>query len=219
MRKDFENSKKNAIDTGNMVGYAGAVVQEKAKDTEIGRMLGWGGGPKVDPMQVLIDSALNIAMQNEDVQKALNLFTTIIKQLVEWVLPPLAQALTWLYDSVIVPVGNSIIDLINGVIDGINSFFKTSIGKMAALQSSADTAAAQAEIAAKTKAVSEAMDSIRSTFQERKRDLDDAFQQNVGSLKNLLQLGALTEADYATRMGTINSDYSFATASLNETQQ
>jgi hypothetical protein len=221
-RAAFEEARKLAAEQGKWGTYAASTFQEKAKDTEVGKMLGWGGQPAQDWKMVLIDSAVNLAMENESVKKVLNIFSSALKGLVEWALVPLAKALTWLYDTVIVPVGNGIIGIINAVIDGIDKalgIFGVNIPKIAALLSSTEIAEQQQRIADKTKAVSEAMDSVRAIFATRRQELDDAYQKNVGSLKNLLELGAISEADYAGRMAAVNTAHAAELATLDATEK
>jgi hypothetical protein len=186
-------------------------------------MLGLGAEGPQSWQKVLIDSTLNLAMQNESVQKVMNIFSTMLKGLVDWALAPLADILVWLYDAAIVPLGNGMIWIINGLIKGINKvleFFKMkTIGEIAQLQTSKQVEESQARIAAKTQAVSDTMDGIRQVFDDRRKDIEDAYQQNVGALKNLLELGALTEADYAARIGGLNTGRLEDIAQLDETER
>jgi len=218
-RKVFEEEFRLAKEQGQWGHYAALSAQDYAKNTEVGKMLGWGGQPPQDWKQVLLDSAINLAMENESVKKVLNIFSTLLRGIVEIVLPPLAKALTWLYDSVFVPVGNAIIGLINGIINLVNKIPFIEIALIEPLKTSKQIQEEQEAIATKTKAVSDAMESIRSIFEERKRDIDDAYQKNVGSLKNLLELGAISEADYAARIGIVNAGKVAELATLDATEK
>ena len=188
----------------NLADYAARSAQEMAKNTEVGKMLGWGGQPAQDWKQVLIDSALNMAMENESVKKVLNIFSTLLKGIVEVVLPPLAKALQWLYDGVIVPVGNGFIRAMNGVIDALNKIPGVSIKKLAELQTSAEIADQQARIAAKLQAVNDAMDAIRQTFTDKRQELEDAYSQSVDVYRKLLEHGTISAAQYSTTIAELN---------------
>jgi hypothetical protein len=203
-RRAFEEARRLAAEQGRWGEYATKSAADAAKDTEVGKMLGLGGQPAQDWKQVLIDSALNIAIQNEEVQKVMNIFSTILKGLVQAVLPPLAKALTWLYDKVIVPVGNGIIWAINGVIKLINKIPGVNIKLVETLKTSEQILQAEKEIASKTLAVSDEMDRIRQVFADRRKEIEDAYRKNVASLQKLLELGVMSEADYDKRIQAVN---------------
>jgi tape measure domain-containing protein len=203
-RRAFEDARRLAAEQGRWGEYAAKSASEAAKDTEIGKVLGLGGQPAQDWKAVLIDSALSIAMQNEEVQKVMNIFSTIIKGVVQAVLPPLAKALTWLYDKVIVPVGNGIIGAINGMIKLINKIPGVNIKLVETLQTSEQILQAEKEIASKTQAVSDEMDRIRQVFADRRKDIEDAYRKNVASLQKLLELGVMNEAEYDSRIEAAN---------------
>jgi len=213
-KKTFEKMRAEAAKSGDWVTYAAKTGEAKAAETEVGKMLGWGGKSAMSWEQVLIDSVLNIAMQNESVQKVLNIFSTALEGIVNWSLEPLADALTWLYDSVVVPVGNLIIDLVNGIIEKINTTLGTSLKKMESLQSSAEVEASKKRIAKNIEAIEDALADVREIFNEKKNELDDAYRKNIGSLRNLLELGALGEAEYATRVTQANAAYKASLESL-----
>jgi tape measure domain-containing protein len=203
-RRAFEEARRLAAEQGRWGEYAAKSASEAAKDTEIGKVLGLGGQPAQDWKAVLIDSALSIAMQNEEVQKVMNIFSTIIKGVVQAVLPPLAKALTWLYDKVIVPVGNGIIWMINGVIKALNRIPFVNIALIETLKTSEQILQAEKEIASKTQAVSDEMDRIRQVFADRRKDIEDAYRKNVASLQKLLELGVMNEAEYDSRIEAAN---------------
>jgi tape measure domain-containing protein len=209
-KRQYQEELALAAQKGDWGSYAGKKAGDLAKDTEVGKMLGLGGQKAQDWKQVLIDSALGMVMQNEAVRKVLNIFSTLLGGIVSRVLPPLAQALTWLYDSIIVPVGNAIIAVINAVIRGINwalGWLGVHISQIEKLQTSDEIARAQKLIKQKAEAVAAAIDGIRTIFDSRKQELSDAYQKNIGALRNLLELGALTEADFSARVAQTNEGY------------
>ena len=203
-RRAFEEARRLAAEQGRWGEYAAKSAADAAKDTEVGKMLGLGGQPAVSWEKVLIDAAINTAMQYEEVQKVMNIFSTMLKIVADAVLPPLAKALTWLYDKVIVPVGNGIIWAINGVIKLINKLPGVNIKLVETLKTSEQILQAEKEIASKTQAVSDEMDRIRQVFADRRKDIEDAYRKNVASLQKLLELGVMNEAEYDSRIEAAN---------------
>lgn len=126
-------------------------------------------------------------------------------------------AFSWFYDSVIVPVGNAFINVINGVIYAINSalgWLGVNIGYLSALQTTAQIAAKEQEIADKTSAVSDYMEELKNTFEEKKNELKDAYDQNIGALKNLYELGAISASEYETRASATKEAYNTSLEAL-----
>jgi hypothetical protein len=151
----------------------------------------------------------------------LKITTALLNTFVVPRLQLLGKAFAWLYDSVIVPVGNAFISIVNGVIQAINSalgWAGVSISYVAALKTTAQIAAEADEIAAKVDAVSDTMSDVQAIFDDKKNDLKEAYDKNISALKNLLELGAISATDYASRISTLNSDYTAAVKVL-ETQE
>jgi len=133
------------------------------------------------------------------------------------VLKLVGAAFAWFNDYVIVPVGNAIISVINVVIKAINAalgWAGVSIDTLDYLQTTTAAANEQAEIAKKLAAVNDQIDEITALFDEKKNALKDAYDKNISALKNLLELGAVSESDYATRISKVNSDYKDSLAAL-----
>lgn len=272
MKEAFEQQKAMALQNKDWFGYAGAVVQEKAANTEVGKMAGFAGGVAADPMTMLIEAAADFALSIENVTKVLNPFKTIfegarklLEPLINDALQPLVdilldigntiahllapfisifatnirilsafmqimqipvkllgQSLAWLNDSVIVPVGNAIIDLINGVIGAINwalGWAGVHINYIERLKTTTEIAEQEAIIKKKMEEISDQMQALRDDFARRRQEINDAYQKNLSSLRKLLEIGALGEEEYARRVTALNAQKDQAIALLDQTEK
>ncbi|HOV64577.1 MAG TPA: hypothetical protein PLG43_11920, partial [Spirochaetia bacterium] len=134
----------------------------------------------------------------------------IIKEPIDMV----GRAFLWLNDHVIVPAGNFVIELLNTMIAAINwalGWLGVSISYIDKLKTSTDL---MDGINRQLEAIDDQMQAVRDMFDDRRKDLDDAYQKNVTSLKNLLELGAISENDYAQRMSQTNKQYESAVDAL-----
>ena len=271
-RKAFEKAKELALQNKDYAAVAGYSFQDKAKDTEVGQMMGFGGVAAVDPTAVLIEAAVEFALSLESVQELLNGFSTalggakkiidpllgqgtgeLVDLLVEigttlgqiaaplitnfvlnlkiltgliniFIVPALkllGSALTWLNDNVIVPVGNFFIDAMNGLIRIINNalgWLGVHINELEKLSTTTELAAAEKATADAEDKLSSAMTSLSDTFDEKRSDLEDAYSKNIDSLQNLLELGAIGEQDYASRVTALNEQFKFDMASLDDSE-
>ncbi|HOX30919.1 MAG TPA: tape measure protein [Spirochaetales bacterium] len=264
-RRVFQEELALAKKRGSWGAYASGTFQEKAKDTEVGRMAGFAGTAAVDPTAIFIDALVDFALSLESVQGLLNGFSTmlggvaeildpllkagtdeLIDSLVEigvilaqtmapglsilalalkmvtailniFVMPPLklfGAVMTWLHDKVVVPVGNKIIDAINGIIKLINKLPGVNIKLLKHLQTTDEMVEQEERIAAELEAVADAMEDVQELFDEKKNALREAYDKNISALKNLLELGALSEAEYAARVAVANTEYETSLAGL-----
>jgi len=189
-------------------------------------MLGDALMPIFDLLDVLAPILASVLMPFiTNIAFALRLVGGILNVTLVPVLKLVGFAFAWLNDSVIVPFGNAIIKMVNAIITAINWLPNWMTGGDIALikllQTSTQISQAQAIATQKEKAVSDEMDRVKELFAERRKDLEDAYSKNVGSLKNLLELGAISEADYASRMSAANIAFKTDIASLDaaETSQ
>ncbi len=272
MKEAFEQQKAMALQNKDWFGYAGAVVQEKAANTEVGKMAGFAGGVAANPMAMFIEAAADFVLSIENVTKVLNPFKTIFEgartlleplindalqplvdlltdvgEILAQVLAPiissiaiglrlfaavlhvaqlpikfLGQALAWLNNSVIVPVGNAIIDLINGVIGAINwalGWAGVNISYIERLKTTTEITEQEAIIKKKMEEISDQMQALRDDFAHRRQEINDAYQKNLSSLRKLLEIGALGEAEYARRVTAINAQRDQALALLDQTEK
>lgn len=116
----------------------------------------------------------------------------------------LGDAFAWFNNKVIVPIGNAIINLINGVIKALNKLPFVNIKLLETLKTTDQIIEAEKQIASKTQAVSDEMDRVRQVFADRRKDIEDAYRKNVASLQKLLELGAMSESEYDQRIVAAN---------------
>ncbi|WP_304223129.1 hypothetical protein [Gracilinema caldarium] len=151
----------------------------------------------------------------------LRLFAAVL-QVAQLPIKFLGQALAWLNDRVIVPVGNAIIDLINGVIGAINwalGWAGVNISYIERLKTTTEIAEQEAIIKKKMEEISDQMQALRDDFSRRRQEINDAYQKNLSSLRKLLEIGALGEEEYARRVTTLNVQKEQAIALLDQTEK
>jgi len=149
----------------------------------------------------------------------LKIATGLINILVVPALKLVGKAFAWLNDSVIVPVGNFFIGMINGVIKLINKalgWLGVHIEELGKIATTTELEATEKAMSDAKDKLSKAMSDLSETFDEKRSDLQDAYNKNISSLQNLLELGAISEADYASRVGSLNTQFDLDMASLDE---
>jgi hypothetical protein len=133
----------------------------------------------------------------------------------------LGKGFAWLNDYAIVPFGNFIISAINSVISLINNalgWAGVHINEIEKLSTTSELAAAEDVLTAAEDKISQAMTDLSDTFSKRKKDLEDAYNKNINSLQNLLELGAISETNYASRVTALNNQFTIDKASLNDSE-
>lgn len=134
----------------------------------------------------------------------------------------LGQAFEWLNNRVMVPFGNAVIGLINGVIKAINwalGWLGVSIPYLKQLKTTEEIASEEQQIKQKMEWVAEEMDRIRELFATRRREIEDAYQKNISSLRKLLEIGAMGEEEYARRVTQLNIQRDTALNALKEEEK
>lgn len=169
----------------------------------------------LEPIIAIIQSVVQIISSLLYAFSALNPVTMLLQAGLEL----LGDAFTWFNDSVLVPFGNGMIDIINGIITWANKYLGTKIATLQHLKTTAEIADREAAIAAQLELVSDAMSEVKEIFSKKKDELKDAYNKNLSSLKNLLELGALSEADYASRVSSVNTDYNTALETLETAEE
>jgi tape measure domain-containing protein len=213
------NDIRGILQNGAMLGlqgtYAGQVVQGyKARQTggEGNGPMGTGKNLAITSIMVLIDafSSLgkfiwDIVMAAEPMTNLLKAITTSVSYALMPVIETLANGLSWLYDSIIVPVGNFIIDIINAIIKFVNKIFGTHINTMNRLLTTTEALAKAQEEAAKQTKLKTSMDGLSQTLDYLKGRLNDAIDSQVKSLQDLYEVGAISATDYQAQIGSLNA--------------
>jgi hypothetical protein len=182
-----------------------------------------------DALQPLVDLLLEVGqMLSEILAPAISVVATVVRvlssvlQVAQIPIKAFTQALVWLNDKVIVPVGNAIIDLINGVIQAINNalgWAGVNLRYLDRLKTTAEIANEEVEIKKKMEAVSDQMQAIRDDFEKRRQEINDVYQKNIQSLRKLLEIGALGEAEYDRRVRELNAQKETALSALNQLEK
>jgi hypothetical protein len=140
---------------------------------------------------------------------ALMIVVGVLKITLIPVLQVVAAVFKWLNNVIIVPFGNAVIDVINGLITMINyalGWAGVHIALLKHLQAVEDDYAAnQEDLAGKIKDVNDAMDKVRSIFDEKRKAIDEAYDKNIESIKRLLEVGAMSETAYDAAAAAYNS--------------
>lgn len=99
-------------------------------------------------------------------------------------------ALEWLYNSVIVPFGNKVIDLINGVIDAINKIPFVNISKLNKLRFVGDMAESLAE------SLEESLELVRKKYERQKDKVQSMLDAQLEALQSQYELGLISRQEY-----------------------
>jgi tape measure domain-containing protein len=126
----------------------------------------------------------------------------------------IGDGFVWLNDEIIVPFGNFVINILNSIIRGVNTFL-TNMGvpsrfllrQIELMQTTTEFATQSARTAEAQEKIADAMDDVREVFQKRLEDLKQAYDDNIGALSNLLELGVISEEEYAQRVRAYNWEY------------
>lgn len=182
-----------------------------------------------DALQPLVDLLLEVGQILGEILTPVtsNVATSVrvlslVLQLAHIPIRAFSQALVWLNDKVIVPVGNAIIDLINGVIQAINNalgWAGVNLRYLDRLKTTEEIANEEAEIKKKMEAVSDQMQAIRDDFEKRRQEINDAYQKNIQSLRKLLEIGALGEEEYDSRVRALNAQKDTALSALSQLEK
>ncbi len=273
-QRAFQESLELARKNKNYASLIGLSFQEQTKSTDIGKMAGFGGAAAVDPVTMLLEDLLKLALEVENVQKLMSPFGTVLegmfmileplldsdlasgvdallemgmalgevvapfisifgialsiaagimKVLIIPALQLVGAAFKWVNNYVIVPFGNAIIWVVNAVIDGINSalgWLGVHINRLAELQPIQDTyVASQTELASQVEGVNDTMDDVRKIFEKKKDQLQDAYDANIRSIQDLLEVGAISLTQYDQMVSGYNTKLDTDLAQLESAEE
>jgi tape measure domain-containing protein len=111
-----------------------------------------------------------------------------------FVLTAVSNVFKWLYNSVIVPIGNKFIDIVNGVIDALNHIPFVNIKKLDKLKVIDEASQELAD------AISAAKDKINDAYDDKIAAINDILDSQIDSLKKKLELGLMSYDDYVTQV-------------------
>ena len=118
---------------------------------------------------------------------------TIIIKTVIAILQVLGGVFEWLHNKVIVPFGNAVIDMANGLIDLLNKIPFVNIKKFEKLKYIGDIAVEVAE------ELDKSLELTRKKFERQKDAVNDLLQSQLDSIKTQYELGLISRKDYETK--------------------
>lgn len=102
----------------------------------------------------------------------------------------LGDAFEWLYNEIIVPIGNKLIDILNGVIRALNTIPFVEIKQIERLKVIGDAAEEIAD------ALEQQTKDIKKKYERQKDIVNDLLDAQIGSLKSQYQLGLITRDQF-----------------------
>lgn len=115
---------------------------------------------------------------------------TLILKILVGILEALGKAFEWLHNTIIVPLGNAIIRIANGIIDALNKIPFVNIKKLNYLNYVGEKAEEIADV------VEKALELTRKKFERQKQAVNDLLQSQLDSLKSQFELGLISREEY-----------------------
>lgn len=115
---------------------------------------------------------------------------TLILKILVGILEALGKAFEWLHNTIIVPMGNTIIRIVNGIIDALNKIPFVNIKKLDYLNYVGEKAEEIADV------VEKALELTRKKFERQKQAVNDLLQSQLDSLKSQFELGLISREEY-----------------------
>jgi len=113
----------------------------------------------------------------------------------------LADALTWLYNVPIRAFANGLIDIMNGVIKALNKIPFVNIRYIARLEKITSSLEESAD------ALNERLNELNDSIDYLKNKLKDMFNQEIASLQDLYEVGAISAKAYASLAKGLYDEY------------
>ena len=125
-----------------------------------------------------------------------------------------ANGFTWFYDYIIVPVGNAIVWVVNGIIGALNTAFGWLGVNIEYLDALETTTEAMKDL---SKIIDNMKSSLDQTIDYLTKKINDAVDKQLNSLQDLYEVGAITATEYENRAKgldaqKISSDYVLVSA-------
>ena len=172
-----------------ILNWASTIV-EKMMDV-IGPMLNDGLQQIVDLLETLGTTMGKILAPLINMSNALNSITLVpVLKMLEAVLSAVGEVFEWLNNHVIVPFGNALIDIANGVIDLLNKIPGVDIDKIAKLRLIGEAAEEMA------KEMERHAERIRLMYERQKSAVEDQLQSQLEALSSQYELGLISREEY-----------------------
>lgn len=167
--------------------------------------------PVIDLLETLGDTLGKLLAPILAVAQVLTSLNPVLK-IIEAVLSVLGKAFEWLYMEVIYPVGNTIIDIVNGVINMLN---KIPFVDIEPIQRLAAIGEAAEEIAKETERQAER---IRLMYERQKSAVEDQLKSQLEALGSQYELGLISRDEYEKQAEKYASAADAKIIELNEAQ-
>lgn len=194
-----------------ILNWARTIV-EKMFDV-IGPMLNDGLQPIVDLLETLGTTMGKILAPLINMANALNSITLVpVLKMVEAVLSAVGSVFEWLNNHVIVPFGNALIDIANGLIDMLNKIPGVDIDKIAKLRLIGEAAEEMA------KEMERQAERVRLMYDRQKSAVEDQLQSQLESLSSQYELGLISRSEYEQQAEKYSTAADEKIIELNEAQ-
>ena len=167
------------------------------------------------PMKMLLDFILQIVTSSKPMTDLISKITTSVSNALLPVIDILAKVLTWLYDSILVPIGNVMIDIVNGIIVALN----TTLGWLGVNIKLMNKLATTTELLTASQQAAISQDALSETISYLQDKLNDLVDDQISSLKDLYEVGAISASDYEAQVETLNDQYDTETSLLSTADQ
>lgn len=172
-----------------MLNWASTIVESMFE--VIGDMLNVGLQPFVDLLETLGDTLGKILAPLIQIGNAIQAVAVApALKMLEAVLSAIGSAFAWLNNHVIVPFGNALIDIANGLIDLLNKIPGVDIDKIAKLQLIGDAAEEM------SKEMERQAERIRLMYDRQKSAVQDQLKSQLEALESQYELGLMSRQDY-----------------------
>lgn len=167
--------------------------------------------PLVDMLEALGDTIGKMLTPILGVVQVLTSLNPVLK-IIESALSVLGKAFEWFYMNVIYPVGNTIIDIVNGVINMLNKIPFVDIEPIQRLAAIGDAAEEMA------KEMERHAERIRLMYERQKSAVEDQLKSQLEALSSQYELGLISRDEYEKQAEKYASAADEKIIDLNEAQ-
>lgn len=167
--------------------------------------------PLVDMLEALGDTIGKMLTPILGVVQVLTSLNPVLK-IIEATLSVLGKAFEWFYMNVIYPVGNTIIDIVNGVINMLNKIPFVDIEPIQRLAAIGDAAEEMA------KEMERQAERIRLMYERQKSAVEDQLKSQLEALSSQYELGLISRDEYEKQAEKYASAADEKIINLNEAQ-
>ncbi len=192
-----------------ILNFASTII-ERMMDV-IGPMLNDGLQPIVDLLETLGDTLGKMLAPLINMANAINAITLVpVLKMLEAVLSQVGAVFEWLNNDIIVPFGNALIDIANGIIDLLNKIPGVDIDRIARLRVVGDMAEEMAKEAERQ------MERVRIMYERQKSAVEDKLRSQLEALDSQYELGLISRDEYEKQAEKYSSAADDKLISINE---